>query len=168
MCVSPCVLVATVTTRTTRSCAHYIGALLASVPASVSSFCTKLCRFSPLRLCTSAPLRLCTSAPLRLCSALLSALLWSQHCSRQSSALVSVLLFSLLWSSRSLLWSSRSLLCIRLCSAFDSTLHLPLLLASALHLCLPSSRPHSSSGLLHVQYIDTCSYLLIHKTKILS
>ena len=117
MCVSIGVRVATITTRTTRSCAPYIGALLASVPASVSSLsslCTKLCRFSPLRLCTSAPLRLCTSAPLRFCSALLSVLLWSQHCSRRSSALVSVLLFSLLWSSS-------SLLCIRLCSAFAST-----------------------------------------------
>ena len=89
--------------------APYIGALLTSVPASVSlssRYRTKLCRFSPLCLCTSAPLR--------LCSALLSVLLWVQHCSRLSSALVSVLLFSLLWSSR-------SLLCIRFCFAFDST-----------------------------------------------
>ena len=133
---SPCVLVATVTKCTTRSCAPYIGALLTSVPASVSL----------LSLCGFSPLRLCTSAPLRLCSALLPVLLWSQHCSRRSSALVSVLLFSLLWSSR-------SLLCTRLCSAFDSALHSPLLLASALHLCLLSSRPHSSRDLYIYNYL---------------
>ena len=95
MCVSHGVRVVTVTTR---SCDHYIGALLTSVPASVFLFLslfTKLCRFSPLRLCTSAPLRLCTSAPLRLCSALLSVLLWSQHC----TALVAHLLSSLFCSS---------------------------------------------------------------------
>ena len=110
MCISHGVRVATVTSR---SCDHYIGALLTSVPASVFFFlslCTKLCRFSPLRLCTSAPLRLCTSAPLRLCSVLLSVLLWSQHC----TALVAHLLSSLFCSS---------LCCglLALCSAFDST-----------------------------------------------
>ena len=92
-----------------RTCAPYIGALLTSVSASVSlsSLCTKLCRFSPLRLCTYAPLH--------LCSALLSVLLSSQHCSRRSSAFVSVLLFSLLWSSRSLLYI-RLYSSLRLCT----------------------------------------------------
>ena len=76
MCVSPCVLVAIVTTRTTRSCAPYIGALLASVPASVSHFLSlhetlPVLVFAPLRLCTSAHLRLCASAPLRLCASVL-------------------------------------------------------------------------------------------------
>ena len=107
--------VATITTCTTRSCAPYIGALLTSVPASVSlsSLSTKLCPFSPLRLCTSARLHLCAFAPLFCsphCAVLVSALLSSLICSCLCSALVSVLLFSLLWSSR-------SLLCIRLYSS---------------------------------------------------
>ena len=53
-------------------------------------------------------------------------------CSRLSSALVSVLLFPLLWSSR-------SLLCIRLYSAFDSAQHSTLLcirLYSSFRLCI--------------------------------
>ena len=79
----------------------------------------------------SLKLRLCLSSP-SLCSALLSVRLWSQHCSRLSSALVSVLLFSLLWSSH-------SLLCIRLYSAFDSARHSTLLcirLYSSFRLCI--------------------------------
>ena len=121
MCVSPCVLVATVTTHTTRSCAHYIGALLASVPASVSlsSLCTKLCRFSPLRLCTSAPLRLCASV-----------LLSSQCCSGLTTALVSHLL--------------SSLLCTSLCSALLSALFVSLL-CSWFRLCLCSAPVYTSS-----------------------
>ena len=103
MCVAG-VRVATITTRTMRSCAPYIGALPASVPSSVfflfliarNSVGFPLCAFAPLHICASAPLRLCASAPMRLCA---SVLLSSQRCSRLTSALVSVLLFSLLWSS---------------------------------------------------------------------
>ena len=61
--------------RTTRSCAPYIGALPASVPASVfllslSHETLPVLVFAPLRL--SAPLRLCDSVLLSsLCAALL-------------------------------------------------------------------------------------------------
>ena len=95
--------------------------------------------FATLRLCAS---RLVSVSASRL---RLSVLLSSQ--SGLSTALVSHLLSSVLLFSQ--LWSSRSLLCIRLCSAFDSTLHSPLLLVSALHLCLLSTRPHSLRGLPH-------------------
>ena len=162
MCVSHGVRVVTVTTR---SCAPYIGALLSSVPASVFLFLslrTKLCRFSPLPLCTSAPLCLCTSAPLRLCSALLSVLLWSQHCSRRSSALVSLrcssgsaLPLRLWFCSATRLGVASS--AFAFASAFDSALHSPLLLASGLHLCLLSSRPHSSRGPLQIHYVCSTS-----------
>ena len=103
MCVSPCVLVATVTTRTTRSCAHYIGALLASVPASVSSSARNSASF---RLCATAPLRLFVSAPLRLCASILL------------SSLCAAILVLLCLSSLVLLCHSsrrRLLFCIRLC-----------------------------------------------------
>ena len=109
MCVSPGVRVATVTTRTTHSCAPYIGALLASVPASVSLFSLH----ETLPVFAFAFLHVCAFALLHLCA---FALLF---CSPLSAALVSALLSSLFCSS--LLWSSRSLLCIRLCSAFAST-----------------------------------------------
>ena len=80
------VRVATITTRTTRSCAPSLGALPASVPASVS---LSLSSHATLPVLASVPLLLSTFAP-RLCSAhlrlrsslsYLSALLCSELCS---------------------------------------------------------------------------------------
>ena len=59
MCVSLGLRMAPVTSRTNRSCASYIGALLASVSASISSFFSlhatlPFLGFVPQRLCASA------------------------------------------------------------------------------------------------------------------
>ena len=107
---------------------HAHHTLLTSVPASVSlsSLCTKLCRFSPLRLCTSAPLHLCAFAPL--------------FCSPLSAALFSALLSSLICSR--LCSAPLCCGCLALCSAFDSALHSPLLLVSALHVSALGSASH--------------------------
>lgn len=69
-----------VTTRITHSCAFYIGALIVTVPASVSlsTYSTKLCRLLILRLYAFAPLRLITA--LRICAyAIFSAFLSVLH-----------------------------------------------------------------------------------------
>ena len=95
--------VATVTTRTTSSCAPYIGALLAIVPASVFSF---LSLHRTLQILGFVPQRL-------LASALLSAFV-SLRC---SSGLVSALHSSLLCSPRSL---HSTLLCICVCSRLEA------------------------------------------------
>ena len=105
VCVSLGVRVATVITRTTRSCAPYIGALLASVPTSVFSF---LFLHRTLLVLAFAPLRLCASA---LLSALLSSLRCTSLCS--SSSLPSALpLFCFVFASASV--SSVPRLCLLL------------------------------------------------------
>ena len=138
MCVSIGVRVATITTRS-MPLALPIQERFSPTFRLVFLFLLSRRNSAGFRLCASARLRLCASAPLHLCA---SVLLSSQCCSGLSTTLVAHLLSSLFCSS---------LCCglLALCSAFDSALHSPLLLTSALHLCLLSSRPHSSRGPLH-------------------
>ena len=83
MCVSIGVRVATITTRTTHSCAPYIGTLLAGVPATRSLFFLRhetlpvlapLRAFAPLHVCAFALLFALVSAVLLLCLIFVSAL----------------------------------------------------------------------------------------------
>ena len=78
---------------------YSIGALPASVPASVFSFLfrTKLCQFWPLRLFCSAPLRLCSTL---LCATLSLSLLCSSGFVSASALHLSPTLGSAFHSSR--------------------------------------------------------------------
>ena len=94
MCLSHCVRVATVTTRTTRSCAPNIRS--ASHQRSGYSF-SLFSLHDTLPVLASAPLLLCAFAPrldsarLLLCSDLISALLSVLHFSLRCSSICSAL-----------------------------------------------------------------------------